>query len=121
MKTYDPRSKLVRHDKNGEPMVAVEMQLTVPNVLIVVTVFESSSWSGQKFDGRVYLANKETLDAFAKKLNETKSREEYNFIKDVRLCAVTDECIEELTQAIKDHPERPWLWTNADHTVKLWD
>lgn len=132
MRNYDPRSKLFRTDQNGQPVmdkvtrkitpapVQPEM-LTVPNVVLVAVVYESSSWSGQKFDGYAYLPSPAALDMFKRHLEKHKNLEEYNFITDVRLSQVAPECVQAMAEKITDKPDKPWLWISTDYAVKLWD
>lgn len=128
MKTYDPRSKLIRTNKSGQALVDVAVgedtqtvAFTVPNVVIVAAVGESSSWSGQKFDGYAYLPNAEALNAFRAHLEKTKTYEEYSFIVDVSLKAITSEGLEVMRSKLTECPDRPWLWVNTDFSCKLWD
>ena len=129
MKSYDPRSKLIRHDKNGQPLTDAQNKpslvlpemLTIPNVVLVAVVYESSSFGGQKFDGYAYLPSPHALNLFKRHLEQHKSREEYNFITDVRLSHVAPECVQAMADKINDKPEKPWLWISTDYAVKLWD
>lgn len=132
MKSYDPRSKLIRHDKNGQPLMdkvtrkitaspVLPEMLTIPNVVLVAVVYESSSWGGQKFDTYAYLPSPHALDMFKRHLEKFKTREEYNFITDVRLCQVAPECVQAMADKTNDKPDQPWLRTNTDYAVKLWD
>lgn len=128
MPNYDPRSKIHRTNKNGQH-VGLELGITVPepdvsiftpNVVIVAAVGESSSWGGQKFDGYAYLPNDAALIAFRKQLEKSKTHEEYNFIVDVSLKALSQEGVEAVLAKIKENPQRPWLWTNTDYSIKPW-
>ena len=133
MRNYDPRSKLFnsdgtrRTDKNGnlikipaeKTMTSDDRkQYTVQNVVIIATVYESSSWGGQKFDGYVYLPNEQALQRFKDHVQKTKSPEEYNFITDVQLRSITDEGLTAMIDSIKEDAERPWLWSDTDRYMR---
>lgn len=130
MHNIDPRSKINRINKQGKPLEQEPVKwpgsdvqpkaLTVPNVVIVVTMGESSSWSGQKPDGYAYVPNKAALDLFLAHLQRSKSREEFSYVAGINLKVVASACLEIMSTKISENPERPWLWVDTDYSVKLW-
>lgn len=92
----------------------------MPNVAIVLKMNERRSFLGPKEDGFVYLASKEALDKFEAHILRYRSREEYSEIDERELRALTDDGVLALSHAVKEDPERPWLWTKTDFRIKLW-
>lgn len=137
MHNYDPRSKLYnkdgsrRVDQHGDIIktpaerkaaisAAERKAFTVPNSVIVCEIMESSSFSGQKFDGYAYLPNAESLTKFRQHIKSCGSRDEYSFIHRTMLMTITDQGLRVLIDAIKANEGRPWLWCDADYCVATW-
>lgn len=95
-------------------------QYLMNNVAICLVMSEQRQFLGPKSDGFVYLPNKEALDKFQAHISAHRSYESYARIDEYKLVALDDEGIVALAEAIDDSKDRPWLWTEIDHELKLW-
>lgn len=95
-------------------------QYLMNNVAICLVMSEQRQFLGPKSDGFVYLPNKEALDKFHAHISAHRSYDSYAQIDECKLVALDDAGIVALAEAIDDAQDRPWLWTETDHELKLW-
>lgn len=94
-------------------------QTQLPGQVVIVCVMqESDSFMGQKFDGFVYLLNQEAKTLFEKHIQQHRSRENYSTIIGCAMHHVSDRGFKAITAAVHKDPDRPWLWTDTNHTIQ---